>query len=111
MENTMNNIQTLVRELITLKQKLEPLENAFEAAKESIRAAGAETYEIPGQGKVLVSAPVEKKPKGVELILDAEKLESADPKLKAQLISMGILKLETIYTRPSKSKVEVRLAA
>lgn len=105
-----SNLQPIIDELLALKAKLEPLEARYEAAKESIRAAGADTYEVPGVGKVIVSAAVERKAKGTEIVIDPEKLEVADANLKAKLFALGILKTETIYTRPSKAKVEVKLA-
>jgi len=103
------NVKPIVLELLDLKAKLEPLEARYERAKEQIRAAGAETYPVPGVGKVVVSAAVERRAKGTEVVFDPEKLEMAGAKLKAQLFSLGILKTETIYTRASKSKVEVKL--
>lgn len=106
-----DNVKPLVEQLLDLKEKLAPLENQFEAAKESIRAAGAETYPVPGRGKVIVSAAAEKKAKGTEIVIDPEKLEAADATLKAQLFALGILKTETIYSRASKAKVEVKLEA
>ncbi len=104
-----DNLNPTILELIGLKAQLEPLEAKYEAAKEVIRAAGADTYQIAGKGKVIVSAPVERKPKGTEVVLDPVELEKADPKLKAKLFTLGILKTETIYTRASKPKVEVQL--
>lgn len=106
-----DNMKPLVAQLIELKKKLTPLEDEYEEKKELIRAAGADTYEIPGQGKVIVSAPSLKTAKGTEIIIDPEKLEAAGAKLKGQLFALGILKTETIYTRASKSKVEVKLEA
>lgn len=103
------NLQPTVLELIELKAKIEPLEQRLEVAKELIRAAGADTYSIPGRGTVTVSAPVLRKPKGTEIIIDHEKLEAADEKLKGKLFALGILKTETTYTRASKSKVEIKV--
>ncbi|WP_353640791.1 hypothetical protein [Mesorhizobium sp. WSM2239] len=104
-------MKPLVEQLLDLKEKLAPLEAKFEAAKESIRAAGASTYPVPGRGKVIVSAPSEVKAKGTEIVIDPEKLDAADPTLKAQLFALGILQTATIYSRASKSKVEVKLEA
>ena len=101
----------VIEELLELKKQLEPLETKFDQAKESARAIGPETYQIPGKGTVKVSEPVEKKPKGTQVVLDAEKLEAANQDLKARLFELGILKTETAYTRASKAKVEVRLEA
>jgi len=104
------NIRPTVEELLAVKAKLEPLEERYEALKELIRPAGADNYDVPGVGKVIVSAPVERRAKGTEIVIDPVKLEQADRKLKAKLFELGILKTETIYTRASKSKVEVQLA-
>ncbi|ESY35814.1 hypothetical protein NKK48_01815 [Mesorhizobium sp. C386A] len=104
-----DNLKPTIAELLTIKAQLEPLEARYEVAKELIRAAGADTYDVPGVGKVIVSAPVLRKAKGTEIVIDPEKLEAANPKLKAQLFALGILKTETIYTRASKSKVEVQV--
>jgi len=106
----MSNVNPLVRELIELKAQIAPLEEKFEAAKESIRAAGPETYTLPGLGTVKVAAAVERKAKGTQVALNAERLEEADKKLVAKLFALGILQNETIYTRASKSKVEVTVA-
>ncbi|TIQ65181.1 MAG: hypothetical protein E5X41_13395 [Mesorhizobium sp.] len=105
-----DNLKPTIAELLDLKAKLEPLEAQYEAAKEVIRAAGADTYDVPGRGKVIVSEPVKRVAKGTEIVIDPEKLALANAKLKAQLFALGILKTETIYTRASKSKVEVKLA-
>lgn len=104
-----DNLKPTIAELLYLKAKLEPLEAQYEAAKEVIRAAGADTYDVPGKGKVIVSAAVERRAKGTEIVIDPVKLEQAHAKLKAQLFALGILKTETIYTRASKAKVEVKL--
>ncbi|RUU79736.1 hypothetical protein [Mesorhizobium sp. M7A.F.Ca.MR.362.00.0.0] len=103
------NLKPTIAELLNLKAQLDPLEAKFEAAKEVIRAAGADSYDVPGVGKVIVSAPVLRTAKGTAIVIDPEKLEQASAKLKAQLFTLGILKTETIYTRASKSKVEVKL--
>ncbi|TIW52455.1 MAG: hypothetical protein E5V54_30090 [Mesorhizobium sp.] len=104
------NIRPIAVELLALKAQMAPLEARYEALKEQIRPAGADTYDIPGAGKVIVSAAVERRPKGSELVIDHQKLETADRKLKAKLFELGILKTETTYTRASKAKVEVQLA-
>ena len=106
-----DNVKPIVLELIELKTKLDPLIAKFDSAKERIREVGPDTYPIPGVGKVVVSAPVEKKVKGSELVIDHEKLEQADPELKARLFALGIVRTEIAYTRASKSKVEVKLEA
>ncbi|MES0183317.1 hypothetical protein NKK48_01210 [Mesorhizobium sp. C386A] len=87
-----DNLKPTIAELLTIKAQLEPLEARYEVAKELIRAAGADTYDVPGVGKVIVSAPVLRKAKGTEIVIDPEKLEAANPKLKAQLFALGILK-------------------
>lgn len=104
------NIRPTVDELLAIKAKLVPLEARYEVLKELIRPLGADTYDRPGVGKVVVSAAVEKRPKGTEIVIDPVKLEAADRKLKAKLFELGILKTETTYTRASKAKVEVQLA-
>ncbi|RWD47436.1 hypothetical protein [Mesorhizobium sp.] len=104
-----DNLKPTIAELLDLKAQLEPLEAQYEAAKEVIRAAGADTYDVPGKGKVIVGAPVKKVAKGTEIVIDPEKLEQADRNLKVKLFALGILKTETIYTRASKAKVEVKL--
>ena len=104
-----NNVKPIVIELIATKAELEPLEAKYERAKEQIRAVGPDTYKIPGMGTVIVSAPVERKAKGSQITLDPEQLEKADPELKAELFALGIVSVETVYTRASKSKVEVKL--
>ncbi|TPJ51620.1 MULTISPECIES: hypothetical protein [unclassified Mesorhizobium] len=104
------NIRPTVDELLAVKAKLEPLEARYEVLKELIRPAGADTYDVPGVGKVIVSAPVERRAKGSEIVIDHAKLEAADRKFKAKLFELGILKTETTYTRASKAKVEVQLA-
>lgn len=106
-----DNVSPLVEKLIDLKSQLAPLERDFDDAKELIRDVGPDTYTIPGKGKVIVSEPSVRKPKGTQVVLDAEALEQASPKLQAQLFQLGILKSETQYTRASKSKVEVKLEA
>ncbi|TPL42670.1 MULTISPECIES: hypothetical protein [unclassified Mesorhizobium] len=105
-----DNLKPTIDELLSLKAKIEPLEARYEQLKELIRPAGADTYDIPGKGKVIVSAAVERRVKGSEIVIDPVKLETADRKLKAKLFELGILKTETTYTRASKAKVEVQLA-
>ena len=106
-----DNVKPIVLELIEFKTKLDPLNAKFDSAKERIREVGPDTYPIPGVGKVIVSALVERKVKGSELVIDHEKLEQADPELKARLFALGIFRTEIAYTRASKSKVEVKLEA
>ncbi|TGP24549.1 hypothetical protein EN875_034925, partial [Mesorhizobium sp. M2D.F.Ca.ET.232.01.1.1] len=85
------NIMPVAVELLALKAQIEPLEARYEALKEQIRPAGADTYDVPGVGKVVVSAAVERRPKGTEIVIDPVKLEAADRKLKAKLFELGIL--------------------
>ncbi|APH74106.1 hypothetical protein [Aquibium oceanicum] len=102
-----HNIRPLVEELLQLKAKLIPLEATFERKKEEIRSAGADTYEVPGKGKVTVAAATQRAPKGTAIVLDPEKLAIADPKLTASLFELGILRTDTIYSRACKARVEV----
>ncbi|MBN7759824.1 hypothetical protein JYP52_01630 [Nitratireductor aquibiodomus] len=104
-----SNIQPLVLQLINLKAKMEPLEHLYEKTKTALRGAGADTYHIAGKGTVTVSEPSVAKPKGTKVVLDDTALEAAPAKLKSELFRLGILKIETIYTRASKARVEVKL--
>lgn len=101
------NTRPLVKEMIQLKKKLIPLEERMEECKDLIRDIGPDTYTAPGLGEVKVSEPSISTLKGYEFKVD-EGLLNADPKLKQQLLKLGILVTTPIYSRASKSKVEVK---
>jgi hypothetical protein len=101
------NTRPLVKEMIQLKKKLAPLEERMEECKDLIRDIGPDTYTISGLGEVKVSEPSLRTLKGYEYKVD-EILLNEDPKLKQRLIELGILDKTPIYTRASKSKVEVK---
>ena len=81
-----DNVKPIVLELIETKAKLDPLNAKFDNAKERIREVGPDTYTIPGVGKVIVSAPVERKVKGSELVIDHEALEKGRPGAEGQAV-------------------------
>jgi hypothetical protein len=102
--------EIIAAQLIDLKRQIEPLEKDYEKLADQLRAIGKADYQIPGKGKVTVTAASTPVLKGEAHELDQAVFKAQSPQVQANLIKKGIVTVKEIWSRAAKPSVKVEPA-
>lgn len=105
---TRQDSHKIAKDLFLMEKPFKDMNDQREELKEQLREFGANVYIFDG-GVVTVGDPEVRSFKGQTFVLNADAFVLLSSEARKDLIDKGLVKIEDIYSRNAKAKVETKL--